>query len=86
MKFLSVKECGGFTAIGQGLCFETGRPQDLGDEFARRCMSIQDEMGETWLLARSRALSEERMKHEGYERKKQKQMYQQASDVKHDVT
>jgi hypothetical protein len=49
-------------------------------------LSIQDEMGETWLLARSRALSEERMKHEGYERKKQKQMYQQASDVKHDVT
>jgi hypothetical protein len=48
-------------------------------------LSIQDEIGETWLLARSRAVSEECMKHEEYGRKKQKQMYQQASDVKHDV-
>jgi len=48
-------------------------------------LSIQDEMGETWLLARSGTFSNERVKDDGYQGKNQKKVNQKTGDVKHNV-
>jgi hypothetical protein len=48
-------------------------------------LSIQDEMGETWLLARSGMFSNECVEDDGYQGKNQEKVNQKTGDVKHDV-
>jgi hypothetical protein len=42
VEFLFGQTLGGFPAVGQGASVETRRPQDLGDEFARRSIIVYD--------------------------------------------